>query len=50
MQYVICGGILYKRSDNNILLRCLDEDEAKEMMSQVHNKGESGPVDYVPGG
>lgn len=42
MQFVICGDRLYKRSTNNILLRCLDEREAKEMIIQVH-EGVCGP-------
>lgn len=42
MQFVICGDRLYKRSTNNILLRYLDEREAKEMIIQVH-EGVCGP-------
>lgn len=40
MQFVICGDKLYKnkRSTNNILLKCLDEREAKEMIIQVHEE------------
>lgn len=36
------GGILYKRSFNQMLLRCLDEDEAAKVMIEIH-EGCCGP-------
>jgi ribonuclease HI len=36
MGYFLSGDILYKRSFDGILLRCLNEDEAKKMVEEVH--------------
>ncbi|XP_058099778.1 uncharacterized protein LOC131244143 [Magnolia sinica] len=35
-QFKITGGILYKRSFNQVLLRCVDETEAAKIMSEIH--------------
>ncbi|XP_058102454.1 uncharacterized protein LOC131246386 [Magnolia sinica] len=39
---VIIGGILYKRSFNQVLLRCVNETKATQIMSEIH-KGLYGP-------
>ncbi|XP_058099813.1 uncharacterized protein LOC131244184 [Magnolia sinica] len=35
-QFVITEGILYKRSFNQVLLRCVDETETAQIMSEIH--------------
>jgi ribonuclease HI len=35
-QYIICGGVLYKRSYEGIQLRCVDEVEAERLINEVH--------------
>uniref|UniRef100_A0A2N9H197 Uncharacterized protein n=2 Tax=Fagus sylvatica TaxID=28930 RepID=A0A2N9H197_FAGSY len=35
-QYIICGGVLYKRSYEGIHLRCVDEVEAERLINEVH--------------
>ena len=42
MQFTLCGGHLYKRSHNHVLLRCVDRKEAEEIMREVHS-GVCGP-------
>ena len=42
MQYILCGGHLYKRSYDSINLRCLKKEEAKRVMEEVH-QGICGP-------
>jgi hypothetical protein len=36
MGYFLSGDILYKRSFDGVLLRCLNESEAKKMVEEVH--------------
>lgn len=36
MQYILCGGQLYKRSYDEVHLRCLKKEEAKRIMEEVH--------------
>jgi transposase InsO family protein len=40
--FLLSGSILYKRSSNTTLLRCVDKDEARELMKEVH-EGVCGP-------
>jgi ribonuclease HI len=42
MQFTLCGNHLYKRSHNHVLLRCIDEAEAREVMQEIH-AGVCGP-------
>ena len=42
MQYILCGGQLYKRSYDGVQLQCLKKDEAKRIMDEVH-QGICGP-------
>jgi hypothetical protein len=41
-QYIICGGVLYRRSYEGIHLRCVDEVEAERLINEVH-LGVCGP-------
>lgn len=41
-QYVISGGVFYKRSHDHILLRCVNEKEAEAIMTEMH-EGICGP-------
>ena len=36
MQYILCGGQLYKRSYDGIHLCCLKKEEAKKVMEEIH--------------
>ncbi|XP_040945334.1 uncharacterized protein [Gossypium hirsutum] len=36
IDYVLDGDILYKRGKNQVLLRCVDAVEAKEILEEVH--------------
>lgn len=38
MDYYLDGEILYKRSFNGTLQRCLNEKEAKQALQQVHER------------
>ena len=42
IQYILCGGQLYRRSYNGIHLHCLKKEEAKRVMEEVH-QGICGP-------
>ncbi|XP_030964290.1 uncharacterized protein LOC115985488 [Quercus lobata] len=42
MQYILCGGQLYRRSYDGVHLRCLKKEEAKRFMKEVH-RGICGP-------
>ena len=42
MQYILCGGQLYRRSYDGIHLRCLKKEEAERVMEEVH-QGICGP-------
>ena len=42
IQYILCGGQLYKRSYDGIHLRCLKKEKAKKVMEKVH-QGICGP-------
>ena len=42
MQYILCGGQLYRKSYDGIHLRCLKKEEAKRVMEEVH-QGICGP-------
>jgi len=37
MKYVIIGDILYRRSFNGALLRCLTQDEIETTLEQAHD-------------
>ena len=36
MQYILCGGQLYKRSYDGIHLRCLKKEEAEKVIEEIH--------------
>ena len=38
MQYILCGGQLYRRSYDGIHLRCLKKEEAKRVIKEVHQR------------
>ena len=38
IQFILCGGQLYKRSYNGIHLRFLKKDEVEKVMKEVHQK------------
>ena len=42
MQYILCGGQLYRRSYDGIHLRCLKKEEAKKVIEEIH-QGFCGP-------
>ena len=42
IQYILCGGQLYRRSYNGINLHCLKKKEAEKVMEEVH-QGIRGP-------
>lgn len=42
MQFVVCGGDLYKRSYDGIQLLCVTEEKAEKILEDVHN-GVCGP-------
>jgi len=36
IQYILCGGQLYRRSYDGIHLRCLKKEEAKKVTEEIH--------------
>ena len=36
MQYILCGGQLYRRSYDGIHLCCLKKEEVKKVMEEIH--------------
>ena len=36
MRFFLDGDILYKKSKDQILLRCVDVDEAKKIVHEIH--------------
>ena len=36
IQYILCRGQLYRRSYDDIYLRCLKKEEAEKVMEEVH--------------
>ena len=42
IQYILCGGQLYRKSYDCIHLRCLKKEEAEKVMEEVH-QGICGP-------
>ena len=42
IQYILCGGQLYRRSYNGIHLHCLKKEEVERVMEKVH-QGICGP-------
>ena len=38
MQYILCGGKLYRRSYDGIHLRCRKKEEAKKVMEEIHQR------------
>ena len=38
MQYILCGGQLYRRSYDRVYLRCSKKEEAKRIMEEVHQR------------
>ena len=36
MQYILCGGQLYRRSYDDIHLCCLKKEEAEKVMEEIH--------------
>ena len=38
MQYILCGGQLYKRSYDDIHLCCLKKEEAEKVMEEIHQE------------
>ena len=42
IQYILCRGQLYRRSYDDIYLRCLKKEEAEKVMEEVH-QGICGP-------
>ena len=41
-QYILCGGVLYRRSYEGVHLRCVDKEEAKKLIKEVY-QGVCGP-------
>ena len=41
VQFIICGGKLYKRGDLGMLKLCVDAEESKRLMEAIHG-GECG--------
>jgi ribonuclease HI len=41
-QYILCGGVLYRRSYEGVHLRCVDKEEAEKLIKEVH-QGVCGP-------
>jgi hypothetical protein len=41
-QYILCGGVLYRRSYEGVRLRCDDKEEAEKLIKEVH-QGMCGP-------
>jgi hypothetical protein len=37
LKYTVVNGILYRRTPDGLLLKCLGEEEAKVAMSKVHD-------------
>jgi hypothetical protein len=35
-QYILCGGVLYRRSYEGVHLRCVDKEEAEKLIKEVH--------------
>ena len=42
MQYILCGGQLYRRSYDGIHLHCLKKEEAEKVTEEIH-QGICGP-------
>ena len=38
MQYILCGGQLYRRFYNDIHLRCLKKEELERVMEEIHQE------------
>ena len=36
IQYILCGGQLYRRSYDGIHIRCLKKEEADKVIEEVH--------------
>ena len=36
IQYILCGGQLYRRSYDGVYLRCLKQEEAEKVIEEVH--------------
>ena len=34
-QYILCGGVLYRRSYGGVHLRCVDKEEAEKLIKEV---------------
>ena len=41
-KYQFISGILFKRNFDNVLLRCLEKDEALKVLSSLHEGPEGG--------
>jgi hypothetical protein len=41
-QYILCGGVLYRRSYEGVHLRCVNKEEAKRLIKEGH-QGVCGP-------
>ena len=42
IQYILCGGQLYRRSYNGLYLCCLNKEEAEKVIEEIH-QGICGP-------
>ena len=42
IQYILCGGQLYRRSYDEIHLHCLKKEEVERVMKEIH-RGICGP-------
>ncbi|XP_050253558.1 uncharacterized protein LOC126699650 [Quercus robur] len=42
VQYILCGGQIYRRSNDGIHLHCLKKEEVKKVMEEIH-QGIYGP-------
>ena len=36
IQYILCGGQLYRRSYNGLYLCCLNKEEAEKVIEEIH--------------
>jgi hypothetical protein len=46
-QYVLIADILFRRNYGGIILRCIDENQSKELMREFHEgicSGHSAPI------
>ncbi len=34
-QYILCGGVLYRRSYEGVHVRCVDKEEAERLIKEV---------------